>query len=152
MNYTTVNEFDNFIFSEVHVSDVKYSGGVFTIVLDDVKILSENSKNRDIRTMRTNGLVLKLQNAEIISLVKEGYKTYDADGNLMREDDDTAIEEADYTETMNYFLDGYAFVIEKSSDNEYIFVIDGTDEHTYNLVVTADGDSEEWDRFMNSEE
>ena len=53
---------------------------------------------------------------------------------------------------MNYFLDGYAFVIEKSSDNEYIFVIDGTDEHTYNVVVTADGDSEEWDRFMNSEE
>ena len=102
--------------------------------------------------MRTNGLVLKLQNAEIISLVKEGYKTYDADGNLMREDEDTAIEEADYTETMNYFLDGYAFVIEKSSDNEYIFVIDGTDEHTYNVVVTADGDSEEWDRFMNSEE
>ena len=152
MKYTTTNEFEHFDFLEVHVNDIMFANGVFKIGLDDVKILPENSCNRDIRKMRTNGLILSLSDAEILSFVEEGYRIYDADGNLMREDEDTAIEEADYTETMNYFLDGYAFVIEKSSDNEYIFVIDGTDEHTYNVVVTADGDSEEWDRFMNSEE
>ena len=152
MNFITTNEFDNFIFSEVHISDVRYSGDVFTIVLDDVKILPENSKNRDIRTMRTNGLVLKLNNAKILSLIEEGYKIYDADGNLMKTEDDIAIEEADYTEVMNNFLDGYAFVIEKSSNNEFVFVIDGANERTYNLVVYAESDSEEWDRFMNPEE
>ena len=152
MNFITTNEFDNFIFSEVHISDVRYSGDVFTIVLDDVKILPENSKNRDIRTIRTNGLVLKLNNAKILSLIEEGYKIYDADGNLMKNEDDIAIEEADYTEVMNNFLDGYAFVIEKSSDSEFVFVIDGANERTYNLVVCADSDSEEWDRFMNPEE
>ena len=55
MKYTTRNEFCNFEFSEVHIDDVKIQNGVFQMVLDDVKILPENSTNRDIRKMRANG-------------------------------------------------------------------------------------------------
>lgn len=32
--------------------------------------------------MRTNELLFKISDAEIISLVEEGYNEYDADGNL----------------------------------------------------------------------
>ena len=49
MKYTTNNEFQNFEFSEVHVNDIMYANGSFKIGLDDVKILPENSCNRDIR-------------------------------------------------------------------------------------------------------
>ena len=39
MNFITANEFDNFIFFFFYISDVRYSGDVFTFVLDDVFIL-----------------------------------------------------------------------------------------------------------------
>ena len=47
-------------------------------------ILPENSCNRDIREMRANDLVLKIEEPVIRSLVREGYKVYDANGILLR--------------------------------------------------------------------
>lgn len=150
MSYRTENEFTHFKFSDVHVSDIMMSFGTFKICLDNVIIKSENSCNRDIRDMRTNGLVLKLEDADIISFVKEGFKTYDADGNLKSITPDEEIEESDYIETFNNFLDGYAFLIEKENQN-YTFVFDGTDERTYTMIISASKDVCEWERFMNIE-
>ena len=150
MSYRTENEFTHFKFSDVHVSDIMMSFGTFKICLDNVIIKSENSCNRDIRDMRTNGLILKLEDADIISFVKEGFKTYDADGNLKSTTPDEEIEESDYIEIFNNFLDGYAFLIEKENQN-YTFVFDGTDERTYTMIISASKDVCEWERFMNIE-
>lgn len=60
------------------------------------------------------------------------------------------IDEADYIDTFNNFLDGYAYLIEKENEN-YTFVFDGTDERSYTLIVSASKDECEWDRFMNIE-
>ena len=107
------------------------SFGTFKICLDNVIIKADNSKNRDIRDMRTNGLILKLSDANIISFIREGFKTYDADGNLKSTTADEEIEE-------------------KENEN-YTFVFDGTDERSYTLIVSASKDECEWDRFMNIE-
>ena len=150
MSYRTENEFTHFKFLDVHVSDIMMSFGTFKICLDNVIIKSENSCNRDIRDMRTNGLILKLEDADIISFVKEGFKTYDADGNLKSITPDEEIEESDYIEIFNNFLGGYAFLIEKENEN-YTFVFDGTDERTYTMIISASKDVCEWERFMNIE-
>ena len=100
--------------------------------------------------MRTNGLILKLSDANIISFIREGFKTNDADGNLKSTTADEEIEETDYIDTFNNFLDGYAYLIEKENEN-YTFVFDGTDERSYTLIVSASKDECEWDRFMNIE-
>ena len=126
MKFRTENEFTHFKFSDVHVSDIMMSFGTFKICLDNVIIKADNSKNRDIRDMRTNGLILKLSDANIISFIREGFKTYDADGNLKST---TADEE----------------------NENYTFVFDGTDERSYTLIVSAAKDECEWDRFMNIE-
>lgn len=150
MKYTTTNEFDHFDFLEVHVNDIMFANGVFKIGLDDVKILPENSCNRDIRKMRTNGLILSLSDAEIISFVEEGYRIYDADGNLKKTEDDVPVDEQEYKTVFEYFTDAYAYNIEKK-DDEYTFVIDGTNERTYSIIVKASRDAQEWDKFLNLE-
>lgn len=150
MKYTTTNEFDHFDFLEVHVNDIMFANGVFKIGLDDVKILPENSCNRDIRKMRTNGLILSLSDAEILSFVEEGYRIYDADGNLKKTEDDVPVDEQEYKTVFDYFTDAYAYNIEKK-DDEYTFVIDGTNERTYSIIVKASGDAQEWDKFLNLE-
>lgn len=150
MKYTTTNEFDHFDFLEVHVNDIMFANGVFKIGLDDVKILPENSCNRDIRKMRTNGLILSLSDAEILSFVEEGYRIYDADGNLKKTEDDVPVDEQEYKTVFEYFTDAYAYNIEKK-DDEYTFVIDGTNERTYSIIVKASRDAQEWDKFLNLE-
>ena len=150
MKYTTRNEFCNFEFSEVHIDDVKIQNGVFQMVLDDVKILPENSTNRDIRKMRANGLVLTIEDAQINSFVEEGYKTYDADGNLLREDPGIELDEQQYRDIYEFFIDSYAYLIAQNED-EYTFVIDGTNERTYTIIVQGSGDVEEWDKFLQIE-
>ena len=150
MKYTTRNEFCNFEFSEVHIDDVKIQNGVFQMILDDVKILPENSTNRDIRKMRANGLVLTIEDAQINSFVEEGYKTQDADGNLLREDPDIELDEQQYRDIYEFFIDSYAYLIAQNED-EYTFVIDGTNERTYTIIVQGSGDVEEWDKFLQIE-
>ena len=56
MKYTTTNEFNQFEFEEAHISDIQIVEGRFYMLLDNVKILPDNSCNRDIRKMRTNEL------------------------------------------------------------------------------------------------
>ena len=67
-------------------------------------ICPENSCNRDIRMMRTNELLFKISDAEIISLVEEGYNEYDADGNLKHTYPDEEVEKAKYDEVAQVLL------------------------------------------------
>ena len=154
MKYNTVNEYDHFEFDDVHISDFESHGIIFNIVLDDVKILPENSCNRDIRKMRTNELVFSIENASIVTLIVEGYKIYNADGVLMSEDEDKVLDESSYKEVFDCMPDGYAFSITKEPCDDkfkYTFVLDGTNEKTYTLIVEGTADRQEWDRFMNLE-
>lgn len=148
MSYRTENEFLNFNFSDTHISDVVMSFGTFRLTLDNVIIHADNSCNRDIRDMRTNGLVLKLSNITIINFVREGFKTYNADGQLLSNEPDEEIEESEYTEVFNNFLDGTLYLASKENQN-YTFIIDGTDERTYAIIVKADDDVCEWERFLS---
>ena len=80
--YNTTNELNHFDFAEAVIGDIQMTNDMFRAVIDNVKILPENTCNRDIRTMRTNELMLRLDSAQIVCLVMEGYREYDADGNL----------------------------------------------------------------------
>ena len=150
MRYITTNELEHFIFSEAYVGDIQATSGFFHIVLDNVIILPENSCNRDIRQMRTNELLMKIENMSIQALVEEGYKRYDANGNLLQTFEDTPIDEKDYLEILKKLIGGGVFSLEKQED-VYTFVIDAENERTYNLRISGTGDVEEWERFLSIE-
>ena len=148
MNFTTKNEFDNFDFTELHVNEVEYTGETFRICIDDVGILPTNSRNTDIRKMRANGLILSIFEVNITEFIEEGYKIYDADGNLLNTETDIVIMPSDYQKVFEYFVDCYAFEITKK-DNDYTFVIDGNNERTYCIKITGSSYMQEWDKFLN---
>ena len=146
--YNAVNELNHFDFAEAVVGDIQLLGKMFHIVIDNVKILPENSFNRDIRTMRTNGMLFKIEGAEIISVVEEGFNTYDADGNLQKTVEDREVEKEEYDQISDALVDGTIFEV-KLENGVYAFVIDGNNERTYELKVAGSGDSESWNLFLN---
>ena len=154
MKYTTTNEFEQFEFEEAHISDIQIVEERFYMLLDNVKILPDNSCNRDIRKMRANELFLKVTNGSMVSLIEEGYKLYDANGKLTREIEDREVSAEEYKVITDAFIDGMVYEIEKSVTEkngqvQYRFVIDAANERTYTMIVLGDGDLEEWDRFLN---
>lgn len=147
MKYRTVNELEHFEFAEAYIAEVRFMTGLFVMELDQVKILPENSCNRDIRTMRANGLTLTIGGAEILSFVEEGYKVYDADGKLREQKDDIVLPAEEYAAGFRR-LEGCALYSAEKKDGIYTFSVD-TEDHTFLLVVKGEQDTEEWDRFLN---
>lgn len=150
MKYKTTDEWKNFSFTDAYVGDIQETNGFFHMELDNVKILPENSCNRDIRKMRTNGLVLKLEDYVITSFIEEGYKLFDANGKPMKVVEDTVIAEEDYATVLKEIIEGVIYTMEKEEDT-YIFSIDAVNERTYELKVKASHDVEEWERFFSLE-
>ena len=62
--YNSINELNHFDFAEASVGDIQMADNMFHMVVDNVKILPENSFNRDIRVMRTNEMLFKIEGAE----------------------------------------------------------------------------------------
>ena len=149
MKYRTVGELNHFIFKEAFIGDTLVSKDRFHLILDNVTILPENSCNRDIRDMRCNEMMFTIENPRILSLVEEGYKMFDADGNLKETCSDVTIEGEAVFETIKGFREGSIYDLKKE-DSTYTFYIDAGDR-TYLLRVEGTEDMEEWDRFLNKE-
>lgn len=147
MNYRTTNELEHFDFTDAYISDVQATSGFFHMILDNVTILPENSCNRDIRPMRTNQLRLKIEKAVVDSVVEEGFKVYDADGNLRDSYEDVELNKEDYFSVLKGFAGGIIYSLQKA-EQEYCFTIDAETERTYVMRVSGEGDVEEWDRFF----
>ena len=131
--YSTINEVNHFEFGEAVVGDIQLTERMFHLVLDNVKICPEN--------------LFKISDAEIISLVEEGYNEYDADGNLKHTYPDEEVEKAKYDEVAQVLLEGTIYELTLQS-GVYTFIIDGTNDRTYALKVTGSGDTQEWNRFL----
>lgn len=147
MGFFTENEVETFDFGEAHIGEIRFGLGPFYMLLDNVKILETNSCNRDVRTMRTNGLTLRITDPQIVAVIEEGCKIYNADGVLQREVPDRTVETEEYVKLCEQLEEAVIYELKKEGST-YCISIDG-EEHGYTLKVTGSGDSEEWERFMN---
>ncbi|WP_029066874.1 hypothetical protein [Lachnobacterium bovis] len=147
MKFTTENELQNFDFKDAYISDIRFSLDNFMLYLDNVKILPSNSTNRDIRTMRTNNLILTLEKATITSFINEGYKVYNADGKLLKTVNDSPIPKENYKQAVNELISCTINNIEQT-DDKYTISID-TEDHTYLLTLTSQRNLEDWNKYFN---
>lgn len=147
MSFFTENEVGNFDFSEAYIAELRFGLGPFYMLLDNVKILEANSRNRDVRTMRTNGLTFRITEPQIVTVTEEGYKLYNANGVLLQEVPDRTVDPQEYAGLCKELEEAMIYKLEKTG-NIYRISIDG-EERGYTLVIKGSGDTEEWERFMN---
>lgn len=147
MKYKTTNELHHFSFSEAHIADIRVMSGSFLMVVDNVTIFPENSCNRDIRNMRTNGLELRIWESQVIAVVEEGYKIYDAEGKIQQEVQDREIKQQDYADIFKEMIDCELDAVEKDGEI-YVFSVYAQD-HTFLLKVMGKEDTQEWNLFFS---
>ncbi len=149
MGYHTVDELEHFSFKGADILEIREYREQLIFELGYVTILPENSCNRDVRDMGTNQLTLKLFQVKDLEIVLEGYRIFDADGNLKEKYEDEIIDKKDFPATYEALKGSGIYELTKEGE-VYKFYLD-TEERTYLLTVTAEGNSQEWERFMNKQ-
>lgn len=147
MKFHTTDELDTFLFEGAVLDTVEAANGRVKIILDNVTILPENSCNRDIRKMRANAFCLTFTEGNILRLVEEGYKVFDADGNLRQTVEDRTLSDEELQEGLRELAELTVYEISKE-ENLYIIVVDGED-HSFRLEIQAEHDYAEWNKFLS---
>lgn len=145
--YHTIDEWESFDFSQAQVFEIREYRDQIIFELGYVTIHGTNSRNRDIRDMGTNALQLKLSGVAAKSLTLEGYRLFDADGNLKGGCEDEVISEEGMAQAYQDLRESTIYSAKKR-DDVYSFYLD-TEERTYAFVITAEHDAQEWECFMN---
>ena len=96
-----------------------------------------------------NELKLKIREPEITTFVEEGYKVYDADGNLKEKKEDILIAAEDQAAKLKELEGCEIYSIEREK-GVYTVSID-TEDHTFMIKVSGSADAEEWDRFLSKD-
>lgn len=146
MGYRTKDELEHFRWNDAGIYGIREENGHLVLELAYVTILGNNSCNRDIRDMGTRELQLKLYHISDREIIREGYKLYDADGNLKEKKEDEKISEEEVPAVYKELENGAIYAVEKDGQR-YRFYLD-TEERTYQMQVTAEHDIEEWEQFM----
>jgi len=148
MGFRVTDELSHFGYEGAVITEIKYMLGNFYLDLANVIIKPENSVNRDIRDMRTNGYTLKINDATILTIVEEGYNVYNANGELSHRVEDEIIDPARWYEYMADMNECVIHSIEKE-ENVYTIELD-TEDHTFEIKVRGESDEESWDRFLST--
>ncbi len=174
MKYKTINELNHFLFEEAHIAEAGVTPGSFYLILDNVTILPENSRNRDIRQMRANQLHFTICDGSLLSLVEEGYRVYDANGTLRQQVADRVLTPQEYMEGLRALCDCTVYSIEEipasnetaettetneketekreTEENYRIYKISiDSEDHTFLLTIGGRDNLQEWDRFLNKD-
>lgn len=147
MGYHTVDELEHFNFAGAEILEIREYRDQLIFELGFVTILPENTCNRDVREMGTSQLTLKLFHVKEIEIILEGYKVFDADGKLKETYEDERMEKKEFSALYQSFAGSIIYSLDKEGET-YIFYLD-TEERTYRFTVRAEGDSQDWERFMN---
>lgn len=152
MKYQTVDSLEDFSFTEAAIFDAEYTSSHLKLQLANVTILSSNEHNRDIMDMRTNDLILTFESPMIHIIVKEGYKVYDANEQLIEKVPDKIISEAEYTSIIKSLSESSIYSIDILSKNHCVINIDSSNDSTgYRIELMFQHSIVQWDRFLNKE-
>ena len=163
MAFVSVNELENFSFEDCQISEVSFENDKIIFSLEALLVRANNSQNSNYTESYADKSILTLEDAKILSIIEEGYRTYDAEDRLVDEVPDKEIEEIKYEELISSFGEQYLCMAqceEKTKENSiYIFEVDTgtlneaglTDPYlpTYLVKIAFTKSTIEWERYLN---
>lgn len=156
MKFKAVDELEQFSFQDAKIQKTEQQEGCLTFVLDAVIVKAKNSQNSNFTDSYAGTLSMRLMNANIQKAVKEGFKYYNANDELVEEVPDTPLSQLEIGALLKQSENCYLFDVVKveEAQNEtghflYLFGIDTDEETSYWLQIEFDRSIVEWDRYMN---
>ncbi len=153
MRFETKNNLRYFIFEEVTIMDIEVSASSVTLVMKGLIVKGNNPNNEECVDRFVDTANLRFVGGQISNVVKEGYKYYDANGNLLEEKPDEPVLLTDIDVLLKKCKEVALFdvVALSESDSGYVYQvgIDLNEDDTYWIDISCEQTIVEWERFMN---
>ncbi len=158
MKFQSINEMEQMSFDEAKINELKIESGKIQFTLEGAIIKAKNSQNGRFEDMYCGEIVLQLKNAEVVRIVKEGMKYYDANGELLKEIPNEDVPESARKMIFQKLASGTIFTLVKAEVSDgygYEFGIDVPKDEdkeevdTYWLCVTFERSVAAWDRYCS---
>lgn len=156
MGFQSVNELEQFSFQDAQIKDFQVSEGLIFFELEAVIVKARNSQNANFTDSYAGTLSMRLLGGKIQKAVKEGYKYYDANDNLVEEVPDEALSGEEIAALVKASKDYYLFDVVKVEDDQnttghflYLFGLDADEETSYWFQIEFEKSILEWERYMN---
>lgn len=161
MKFKCVNEMNHLSFDDSELLDFKIEERTIAFSFNGATVKAKNSQNGRFQDMYCGEIILQMKNAEIVRLVKEGMKYYDADGELLKEIPDVDIPVLERQMVLQRLSRGKVFTVvtdSVASGYAYEFGIDVPREEddeevdTFWLCITCDETKAMWERYCSPAE
>lgn len=161
MKFQCTNEHSEMRFDDAGILSFKCEDKVLEFTFQGAVIKAKNSQNARFQDMVCGEIILQLKNAEIVRIVKEGMKYYDADGTLQKEVMDEDVPAPAQGSVLKRIATGTVFTtVEDEVSQGYAleFGIDVPKEEqddevdTFWLCVTFDESVACWERYCSPAE
>ena len=162
MGFRSENEIFNFDFRDATIEGVEIGPEEILIKVDGLIVEPENSQNENYTKSYADTSKIRLTGGKIKKVIKDGYKRYDADNNLLESVDDKSLSPdegkkvlenakgsflfaADVNDSSTDELYSYDFSIEIPSKVAY----DTSVTDSYSITITFTKAVVTWNKYMN---
>lgn len=161
MKFRCTNEMEQLCFDDSEIQELKLEERQMEFTFNGAMIKAGNSQNARFQDMYSNTIVLQLENTEIVRIMKEGMKYYDANGVLQKEIPNEDVPAPAQTAVIKRLAKGKVFTVVTAaveSGFAYEFGIDvpqKEDEEevdTFWLCVTCEKTIAKWERYSSPAE
>lgn len=158
MKFSCTNEMENLSFDNSQIKELKIEEKTVEFVFDTAVVKADNSQNGRFQDMFCDEVILQLENAEIVRIMKEGMRYYDANGVLKKSIPDEDVPVPGQQVVLRRLAKGTVFTVvsaEMEKGYGYEFGIDVCREEdeeesdTFWLCVTCDMTKAMWERYCN---
>jgi hypothetical protein len=171
MSFKSVDEIENFRFDDCQIASFKVESECIRLELEALIVKSNNSQNTNFTESYAGTVIARFMGGRILKGIKDGFKLYDANENLIKEVEDTKLDEEEIKSFPKLCEGAYLYRVdradkdikddeEKSGSAEhhkqhYILSIEFADEEesamgdSYQLDIVFDKAVFEWERYMN---
>jgi hypothetical protein len=153
MQFQTTNALQLFNFEEVTVKQIDVRNDSVTVVMEALIVKGQNPVNEEFVDRYADTANVRFLDGEIVEIIKEGYKYYDANNQLKEEKADTVVPKAEYETLLKACRDVYLFdliaVCETEGAYEYQLGMDLNEEDTYWVQIKCSQTVVEWEKFKN---
>ena len=157
MKFQCIDEMSQISLDGAVIRQLTKEEGVIEFTFDGATIKDRNSQNGRFQDMYCGEMVLKLFDSTIVRIVKEGYKYYDADGNLKEEVPNREVPAPEQDHVWKRLHEGTVFTtVEASVAEGYGYEIgidvpkeeDEEEVDTFWLCVTFGRSEAGWNRYL----
>jgi len=110
MKYTAVDELTHFQFHDAHISNISFVNRDMVWEVSAVNATTSNTQNNFDEDMCVKNALITFENVNIENIVFGAYKTFDSNNNLIKSQEATAAEPAQYFDILKDTLQGYCYI------------------------------------------